>query len=50
MTHTLSPQLITDAVVAQYIHDISPRHRVSQSEFEPDRPAAGGPAGDRAQL
>ena len=36
MNHTPSLQLITDAVVAQYIHDISERHR--STEPETDRP------------
>lgn len=32
MSHPPSLQLITDAVVAQYIHEISGRHRVSEPE------------------
>lgn len=36
MSNALSLQLITDAVVAEYIHAISERHRAQ--EPEPDRP------------
>jgi hypothetical protein len=42
MTNSPRPQLIADAVVAQYIHEISARHRVS--EPGPDRPQEGWPA------
>jgi hypothetical protein len=44
MSPTPSLQLITDAVVAEYIHAISERHRVP--EPDPDRPRdtrSGGP-------
>lgn len=43
MSRTPSLQLITDAVVAEYIHEISERHGVSEPER--DRQQSEGGAG-----
>ena len=45
MSRTPSLQLITDAVVAEYIHEISERHSVSEPERgRPEAESGPGPA------
>ncbi len=48
MSNTLSLQLITEAVVAEYIHEISERHRDPQPAPDPaqDTGSGGAPAVD----
>jgi hypothetical protein len=44
MSNTVSLQLITDAVVAEYIHEISERHRAPEPESTRPQDARSGGA------